>query len=111
MLERGIGYWLTDEDQMLPVPPRVTHAEMARELFDPVTLSEADAETYQRDANAFALSRGWSRVRIYPADAVCYLDLGTGSRHHRGLLDDLLDRLGLVGYTIKFADEQGNYVS
>ncbi|MFW6337264.1 MAG: hypothetical protein ACOC3G_09065 [Phycisphaeraceae bacterium] len=112
MIERGIGYWITPAGGFVPVPPRVSHAELIRELTDPAGLSEADREAFKRDANAFAIDQGWSRVRIYPAEKTCYVDFGREQQAaHRPLIDELLDQLGFAGLTVKYTDEEGNYVS
>jgi hypothetical protein len=112
MIERGIGYWISPQDDMVPTPPRVSHADLMRALIDSAALDEDEREQFERDANAFAVDHGWTRVRIYPTDRVVYADLGQGkTRTHRQVLDTLLDQLGLLGYQIKYTDEQGNYVS
>ncbi len=112
MLERGIGYWITDADELLPVPPRATHAELARQIIDPAQLDDEQREAFTIDPNAFALSQGWSRVRIYPGQKTVYLDLGDGKRSaHRRATEALLDQLDLSGLTIKYTDEDGNYIS
>ena len=112
LIERGLGYWITAEGEYLPTPPRVAHADLVREWFDDQTLSEDDREAFTRDANLFAIRRGWTRVRIYPADRVVYVDYGRGTQAaHAKLLDALLDQIGLTGYHVKYTDEDGNYVS
>lgn len=112
MIERGIGYWITPAGGFVPVPPRVSHAELIRELTDAAGLSESDREAFKRDANAFAIDQGWSRVRIYPAEKTCYVDFGKRQHaSHHPLIEELLDQLGFAGLTVKYTDEQGNYVS
>lgn len=112
MIERGIGYWITPEGQFVPVPPRVSHADMVRGLIDPGTLSDDQQDRLIVDANAFAIAQGWTRVRIYPADGVAYADLGQGrGPRHRKLLDDLLQQIDLPGCRVKYTDESGGYVS
>jgi len=114
MLERGIGYWITEADELLPVPPRVTHAEMVRQIIDAASLDDEQREAFAMDPNAYALSQGWSRVRIYPGQKTVYLDLGVGKRHeHRRATDALLDQLDLAGLTVKYTDGDGDgdYIS
>ena len=111
MIERGIGYWIAPDGQLVPVPPGVSHADLIRELIDPSKLGDDEQDRFTADANAFAIEQGWSRVRIYPADRVAYVDLGKGKGSHRKLVDDLLDRMGLTGFRVKFTDEEGNYIS
>ncbi|MEM6458293.1 MAG: hypothetical protein AAF710_02755 [Planctomycetota bacterium] len=112
MIERGIGYWITAEGELVPVPPRVSHADVVRTVTDPNTLDEDQREALLIDANAFVIARGWSRVRIYPGQAVAYLDYGVGQRDaHDRLMRDLLEQLDLADVAVKFTDEDGNYVS
>jgi hypothetical protein len=113
LIERGLGYWITTDDEYVPTPPRVAHADLVREWFDEDrTLSEADRDDLTRDANLFAIQRGWTRVRIYPADRVVHVDYGEGRQPaHEPLLNALLDQIGLTGYRVKYTDEDGNYVS
>ena len=117
MVERGIGYWITAGGEYVPVPPRVSHADVVRAVtgsgtFDDAVMDDADREALTADANAFAVGRGWSRVRIYPGDRVAYLDYGSGRRReHDRAMAELLDELGLTGVAVKYTDEEGNYVS
>lgn len=112
LIERGIGYWITEGGDFVPTPPGVSHADVARQWFADETLSDDEHDAFERDANAFALARGWTRVRIYPSERIVYADYGAGREQpHRRRLEELLDRLGLVGYNVKYTDEDGNYVS
>jgi len=112
MIERGIGYWLTPEGEYIPVPPGRSHADVVRAVIDQASLNESDEEAFLVDANAFAIARGWSRVRIYPSERIAYVDLGTGQqRKHPESVESLIDRLGLSRIVVKYTDEQGNYVS
>lgn len=111
MIERGIGYWITAEGQYISTPPRVSHADLMRQLIDADSLDESAREAFIRDANAYALSQGWTRVRIYPGEQIIYVDFGVDREaQHRKAVVELLDGLGLVGYRMKFTDEHGNYV-
>jgi len=112
MIERGIGYWITPADQLVPVPPRVSHADVMRAVIEPNELDEEESEAFLVDANAFAISKGWSRVRIYPGQSIAYLDFGQGKRRtHDRVMQDLLEQLDLVGVVVKYTDEEGNYIS
>lgn len=112
MIERGIGYWISPDHQFVPTPPRVSHADVIRELIDIKTLDEDAAEAMLIDANSYALSQGWTRVRIYPGQHVAYVDFGQSRQvSHRKLVQDLIDHLGLADVAVKFTDEEGNYVS
>ena len=112
MIERGIGYWISPDGEFVPVPPRVSHADVMRVVTGNADLDEADREALTVDANAFAVTKGWSRVRIYPADRVAYIDHGAGrQREHERWMAELLDGLGLTGVVVKYTDETGNYVS
>ncbi|MEX0777248.1 MAG: hypothetical protein WD042_16210 [Phycisphaeraceae bacterium] len=112
MIERGIGYWITDDGEYVPTPPRVSHGDLVRHLIDADTLSEDDREAFTIDANAYAISKGWTRVRIYPSQSVVYIDYGAGKQKaHRRAVEELIDQLGLSGLILKYTDEQGNYIS
>lgn len=112
MIERGIGCWITPTDELVPVPPRVSHADVIRAVIEPGELDEGQAEAFAVDANVFALGQGWSRVRIYPGEKTAYLDFGQNKQQTHGrVMRDLVDQLGLVDIAVKFADEQGNDVS
>lgn len=112
MIERGIGYWISPADELVPVPPRVSHADVIRTVIEVDQLDEDQAEAMLIDANAFALSQGWSRVRIYPGQQVAYLDYGHNKqRTHDRVMQDLLDQLDLTNVVVKYTDEEGNYVS
>jgi hypothetical protein len=112
MIERGLGYWITPDDDFVPLPPRVSHADVIRELIDPSQLTELQAEARHADANSFALSLGWTRVRIYPGQRLAYVDCGSGKQSvHLDAVRDLLGQLDLPGLAIKNTDERGNYVS
>lgn len=83
-----------------------------RELIETEGLFDDAAEAFLVDPNAWALTCGWSRVRIYPGQHVAYVDYGEPQqRAHAAKARDLIDQLGLVGIRIKFTDEDGNYVS
>ncbi len=112
MIERGIGYWISPAGEFVPTPPRVSHADIMRELIDPAALGEDDRDALTADPNAYAIARGWSRVRIYAGERIAYVDFDAGQQAaHARAVDDLLDQLGLAGVKVKFTDEQGNYVS
>lgn len=112
LIERGIGYWITSDGEYVPTPPRISHAELVRHLIEGDALSEDEREAFTIDPNAFALSRGWSRVRIYPSQNVVYIDYGAGQQTtHRRAVEELIDQLGLSGLVLKYTDEQGNYIS
>jgi hypothetical protein len=112
MIERGIGYWITPDDQFVPIPPRVSHADVIRELIDRDGLGEEATEAFLVDANHFAIQCGWTRVRIYPGQGVAYLDLGLGkSKMHLKMAKDLIAQLELSRIAIKHTDEDGNYIS
>jgi len=112
LIERGIGYWISPDGDFVPPPPQVSHADVIRELIDRDTLDEDAEAAFLTDANAYAVSRGWTRVRIYPSQQVAYIDFGAGRRdtHRRGVAR-LLEQLDLAGVHVKYTDEQGNYVS
>ncbi|MBI1338542.1 MAG: hypothetical protein GC164_16485 [Phycisphaera sp.] len=112
LIERGIGYWVTPEGEFVPTPPRVSHADLVRKLIETDALDEDEADQFISDANSFAIRKGWTRVRVYPTERVVYVDLGTGNgSSHLKLVTTLLDQIGLPGLTIKYTDEEGNYVS
>jgi hypothetical protein len=112
MIERGIGYWIGPDGEFVPTPPRVSHADIMRELLDPRSLNEDERDASVADPNAFAISKGWSRVRIYPGQQIAYVDYGVGKQQaHARAVADLLDQLGLANIQVKFTDEEGNYVS
>ncbi len=112
MIERGLGYWLEPEGGVIPVPPRISHADVARELIDETDLNEKEIEDRLIDINAFAQSQGWTRIRIYPSQDMAYVDFGTGRRTpHARAVTQLLEHLGLDRVAVKYTDEQGNYVS
>lgn len=112
MIERGLGYLISPDGEFVPTPPRVSHADIMRELIDAAALSDEDRDAFAVDPNAFAISKGWTRVRIYPGQQVTYVDFGAGRQSsHRAAVDDLLDQLGFVDVNVKYTDEQGNYVS
>ena len=112
LIERGIGYWITEGGDFIPTPPAMPVCVVARRWFADEALSEDEREAFERDANVFALTRGWTRVRIYPGERVVYADYGAGREQaHRRLLEELLDHLGMVGFQVKYTDEEGNYVS
>ncbi len=112
LIERGIGYWITADGEYLPTPPRVSHADFVRQWFENASLNDDEQDALTHDANVFAIDRGWSRVRAYPNQRVVYIDYGRNMQaQHAKLLDDLLDQLGLVGYDVKYTDEDSNYVS
>ena len=113
MIERGIGYWISPAGEFVPTPPRVSHADIMRELIDPAELGDDDdRDALAADPNAYAIARGWSRVRIYPGEQVAYVDFGAGQlAGHARAVDDLLEQLGLAGVKVKFTDERGDYVS
>lgn len=112
MIERGIGYWITPQDELVPVPPRVSHVDVIRAVIESDELDEDQAEAFLIDANAFAIAQGWSRVRIYPGQKIAYLDFGHHKQpaHHR-VMQDLLEQLDLADIVVKFTDEDGNYIS
>jgi len=112
MIERGIGYWITPTGELVPVPPRVSHADVIRAVIENDELDEDQAEAFLIDANAFAIAQGWSRVRIYPGEKTAYLDFGQGQRRaHDHVMHDLIEQLGLADIAVKYTDEEGNYVS
>lgn len=112
MLERGIGYWLSPDGEAIPTPPRITLAEIMRELIDERLLNEQDQEAFLIDPNAYAISQGWSRIRICPTQKTAYVDFGSGKqRIHAKAVEELLLQLDLAEIKIKYTDEQGNYVS
>lgn len=116
--ERGLGYWITHDDRVVPLPPRMTHAEIACELLigdggvaPSVEALDDDArDELAADPNAFAITHGWTRVRIYPGNAEVYADLGSGRelRHRRAVLD-LLASLEMDDYRLRVTDDAGNY--
>jgi hypothetical protein len=111
LIERGIGYWITNDGEVLAINPGATHADYVRQWFDETPLTGDEKEQLARDANAFALSRGWSRVRVYITERVVYVDFGAGHRaSHMRLLDTLYDKAGFAGFQLKYTDEDGNYV-
>jgi hypothetical protein len=112
MLERGLGYWITPDGQALSISPGITHADMARQLFaNPPPASEDHADQLQADPNAFAIAQGWTRVRIYPADRICYADLGHDQPDALQRVHTLLNHIGLPDLPVKHTDPHGNYVS
>ena len=112
MIERGIGYWISPAGEFVPLPPRVSHADVMRELIDAASLEEDAAEAFAVDVNSYAISRGWTRVRIYPGQAVAYVDYGQNQQApHTAAVRDLVDQLELGEITVKSTDEQGNYIS
>jgi len=112
MIERGIGYWISPGGEFVPVPPRVSHADVIRAVIDESELSDDANDAFVLDADAYAINEGWSRVRIYPGQQVAYLDFGTGkTESHRRLMNDLIEQLGLLDIKVKYTDEHGNYVS
>jgi len=112
MIERGIGYWISPDGTFVPTPPRVSHADIMRELIDPDRLDEQEHTAFIADPNTYAIGKGWTRVRIYPGQHTVYADYGQDRRAaHERALHDLLDQLGLAGMNVKYTDEQGNYVS
>lgn len=112
LIERGIDYWTSPDGAFVPVPPRVSNADIMRELIDPQSLTEEEDEAFRVDPNMFAISRGWTRVRLYPSQQIGYVDFGAGRQrtHTRSVLD-LLDQLQLSSIRLRFTDEQGNYIS
>lgn len=47
-----------------------------------------------------------------PGQDIAYVDYGASQQaRHERLVHDLIDQLGLAGVKLKFADENGNYVS
>ena len=112
MIERGIGYWISPAGEAVPTPPRVSHAQIMRELIDRTSLGETDREAFDVDPNAFAQRQGWTRVRIYPGQQVAYVDFGAGRQAmQRQAVHELLEQLDLPHVQVKFTDDQGNYVS
>lgn len=112
MIERGIGYWISPEGEFVPTPPRVSHGDIMRELIDAEALSDGEHDAFVADPNAYAISQGWTRVRIYPGQQIAYADYGAGKQAaHAKAVDDLLDQLGLTGVQVKYTDADGNYVS
>ncbi len=112
MIERGIGYWISPDGEFIPTPPRVSHADVIRELIDRDALGEDEERAFVGDANAYALSIGWTRVRIYPGQQIAYVDFGQHQqRTHAARVADLIDQLGLLHLTVKYTDAHGNYVS
>ncbi len=112
LIERGIGYWISPEGTFVPLPPRVSHADIMRALIDAGALNEVDREAFTVDVNAFAIERGWSRVRIYPSQKLAYVDFGRHrQQQHDPAVRDLLEQLELSDVRIKFTDEEGNDIS
>ncbi len=112
MIEAGLGFWITPDSEAVPTPPRISHADLMRRMIEPTDLSDDDREQFLIDVNAFAISRGWTRVRIYPTEKTVYADLGQGKRRqHMSRLNTLLDEIGLPGLTLKYTDEDGNYIT
>ncbi|MEL7087161.1 MAG: hypothetical protein AAGL98_01765 [Planctomycetota bacterium] len=112
MIERGIGYWIGPTDELVPVPPRVSHADVIRAVIDRAELDDSQLEAFVVDANAFAVAEGWSRVRIYPGEKVAYLDFGLGQQSaHRRVIYELLHQLDLPEIAVKYTDEEGRYIS
>ncbi|MEM6392620.1 MAG: hypothetical protein AAF797_07605 [Planctomycetota bacterium] len=112
MIERGIGYWITPNGNFVPTPPRVSHADVMRELIDVNALNAEAHDAFRRDPNAYAIEEGWSRVRIYPSQSVAYIDCGKGHQtNHLKLVAELIDNLGLSDITLKYTDADGNYIS
>ena len=112
MIERGIGYWISPDGEFVPTPPRVSHADIMRELIDAEALKDDEHDAFMADPNTYAITQGWTRVRIHLAQQIAYVDFGVGKqRTHARAVDDLLDQLGLAGIQMKYTDEDGNYVS
>jgi len=78
MLERGIGYWITEADELLPVPPRVTHAEMVRQIIDAASLDDEQREAFAMDPDAYT-----NPMNFVGGDAMRHAPLAPGSA--RGL--------------------------
>lgn len=112
MIERGIGYWISPVGEFIPAPHRMSHADVVRDLIDVASLNEDAADAFAVDPNAYVISQGWTRVRVYPDQRVAYVDYGTGQqRRHEPLVRDLIDGMGVGPMAIKHTDEHGNYVS
>ncbi|MEM6553732.1 MAG: hypothetical protein AAF750_16560 [Planctomycetota bacterium] len=112
MIERGIGYWITPEGDFVPTPPRISHADVMRELIQPDTLDADAHDAFRQDPNAYAINQGWSRVRIYPGQSVAYIDCGKDHQaDHLNLVTELIDNLGLTDIALKYTDADGNYIS
>ena len=112
MIERGLGYWIDPGGDVVPLPPRASHADLMRELVRPEQLADEAADAFVRDPNAWAVGAGWVRLRIYPGEGVAYADLPpdpSGLPLER--VEALLDAIGIVGLTLKYTDADGNYVS